>query len=225
MGEEKSILRWGGLAGILGGILFIVVPVILLGLVAPEPSDPEALVSRFPDVRPAVALGEGLYLAAVMMWVALFLALYHALRGAHLAPALFGSVLAILGLAVLATSALPNVGFIPISDLYHASGTTPEEKATLVLLWQATQGIFNEVDTTGFLLWTTGFIILGVAMLKTPAFGRVFGGLSIVLGALGIVGISIFGVYSLSFAPFGFPAYVVFPLLFGWKVYRLSKTE
>ena len=41
MGEEKSILRWGGLAGVLSAIIFILVPVILIGLLPPEPADPE----------------------------------------------------------------------------------------------------------------------------------------------------------------------------------------
>lgn len=223
MGDENRVLRWGGLAGMLGGIIFILVPVILLALVPPEPADPEGLVMRFPDVRAATAVGEGLYLVALILWVPLFLALYRALRGTSLAPALFGSVLALLGLAVLVTSALPNVGFATISDLYHAPGATPEEQATLVLLWQATQGIFNELDTAGFLLWTTGFIALGAAMLETPTFGKGFGWVSVVIGAVGVAGISVFGVDSLSFIPFGFPAYIIFPLLFGWKVYRLPR--
>ncbi|MEE8199495.1 MAG: hypothetical protein V3R48_07280 [Thermoplasmata archaeon] len=48
MEEEKSVLRWGGLAGILGGIIFILTLVIVIAFVPPEPADPEGLVMRSP---------------------------------------------------------------------------------------------------------------------------------------------------------------------------------
>ena len=223
MGDEKSVLRWGGLAGMLVPIFFILTAVILLALVPQEPADPEGLVMRFPEDRAAIAVGEGLYLVAVILLVTLFLALYRTLRGTSVAPALFGSGLGLVGLAVLAVGALPNIAFNPISDLYHAPGTTPEEQATLVLMWQATQGIFNETDTVGFILMAIGFIVLGVAMLGSPAFGKRFGGVSMVLGVAVVAGMSVFGVDSDSVIPFVLVAFIIFPLLFGWKLYSLSK--
>jgi len=222
MDDEKSVLRWGGLAGMLGGIAFIFVMVTLIVLVQP-PTDPEEVVMRFPDARASIVVGQGLYLVAVIMWVTLFLALYRALRETSLAPALFGSGLALVGLVLLAAGALPNVAFVSISDLYHAPGATPEEQATLVLMWQAIQGVFNETDTVGILLMNIGFIVLGVAMLRAPAFGKGFGGVSVVFGVVGVVGISLFAVDSLPFAAFGILAYIIYPVLFGWKVYRLSR--
>ena len=41
MMQEKSVLRWGGLAGILGGLLFIVVFVIVGVFVGANPAEPE----------------------------------------------------------------------------------------------------------------------------------------------------------------------------------------
>jgi hypothetical protein len=38
MDEEKSVLRWGGLAGILGGIIFILVFVIVIAFVGACPT-------------------------------------------------------------------------------------------------------------------------------------------------------------------------------------------
>jgi hypothetical protein len=60
-------------------------------------------------------------------------------------------------------------------------------------------------------------------MLRAPAFGKVFGGLSVVLGAAQVLGISFFEVDSASFAPFGILAFIIFPILFGWKLYSLSR--
>lgn len=222
MDQEKSVLRWGGLAGILGGVLFILTIVILLGFVPAAPATAAGLVMRWPDVRVAVTLGDALFLVADILWITLFLALYRALRGNSLAPALVGSVLSLLGVVVQLVGGLPPVVFGRISDLYHAPGATPVDQASLVLLWQSAQAMFNETDTVGFILWNVGYIILGVAMLKAPAFGKAFGGLSVVLGVAGIVGISFFAVDSASFSPFGILAFIIFPIVFGWKVYSLS---
>ena len=224
MSKEKNVLRWGGLAGILAGISFIFTIIILLGFVPAAPATAAELVMRWPDVRLAITLGDAIYLAADMLWITLFLAMYRALRRTSLAPALFGSVLGLLGVVVQAVGALPPVVFGRISDLYHAPGATAVDQATLALLWQSAQAMFNETDTVGFLFWNLGFIVLGVAMLRAPVFGKVFGGMSAGLGVAGVIGTFFFAVDSASFAPFGILAFIVFPILFGWKVFSLSRT-
>ena len=83
--EEKSVLRWGGLAGILGGIIFILVFVIVIVFVGLDPADPEGEVMRFPDIRAARTVENSLYLVVLILWVTHFLALYRALRGTSLA--------------------------------------------------------------------------------------------------------------------------------------------
>ena len=129
-----------------------------------------------------------------------------------------------MGLGVLAAGALPQVARTPISELYHAPGATPEDQATLVLLWQTTQGIFDALLVVGLLLLPIGVIALGVAMLGTPAFGKGVGGVSVVIGVLGIAAgvvllidpgspIAIVSVLSL----------IVFHIALGWKVYSLSR--
>ncbi len=96
-------------------------------------------------------------------------------------------------------------------------------------MWQATQGIFDALTAVGTLLVPIGLIVLGVAMLGAPAFGKVFGGVSVVLGVVGVVGASFFVVDPLSPITFvgtflgALAAFVIFLLLFGWKVYSLSR--
>jgi hypothetical protein len=129
-----------------------------------------------------------------------------------------------MGLGVLAAGALPHVATAPISNLYHAPGATPQDQATLVLLWQATQGIFDALFGVGLLLVPIGFVALGVAMLGAPAFGRGFGGVSVVVGVVGVVAASILLVDPLSPSAFiGVLALIVFHLVVGWKVYSLSR--
>ena len=222
--EEKSVLRWGGLAGILGGIVFILVFVVVIAFVGAEPAEPEGEVMRFPDIRAARTVEDGLYLVVLILWVAHFLAVYRALREASLAPALFGSVLGIVGLGVLAAGALPHVAQAPISDLYHAPGASPEDQAALVLMWQATEGIFDALFGVGLLLVPIGFVALGVAMLGAPAFDKGYGLVSVVLGVVGVVAASVLLIDPLSPSAFvGVLALIVFHLILGWKLYSLSR--
>ncbi len=226
MEQEKSVLRWGGLAGLLGGILHILTWVVILaGPVGMEdPDDLAGFVTRFPDIRAARVLENGIYLVALILGVALFLALYRALRRTSLAPALVGSVLGILGLLVLAVGALPHVAHAPLSDLYHAPGATLQDQATLALLWQATGGIFDAILYVGFFVVPTGLIALGVAMLGAPAFGKGFGGVSVVLGVLGLLAAVLQMVDPSSMAGAGsYFAILIFHIVLGSKVYRLSR--
>ena len=226
MEQEKSVLRWGGLAGILGAIIFILVFVIVIVFVGADLAELEGWVMRFPDIRAARTAENSLYLMTIILWITHFLALYRALRGKSLAPALFGSVLGILGLVVLAVGALPHVAQARISDLYHAPGATPEDQATLVLLWQATQGIFDALLIVGLTILPIGLIALGVAMLEALTFGKGFGRMSIVLGVAGVVAASVLLVDPLSpIAVVGVFALIIFHLVTGWKVYSLSRAS
>jgi hypothetical protein len=222
---ERTVLRMGGLAGILGGIVFILVPVVLFGFVPPTPSDPAAVVARWPDVRAAITVGNNISLVADILFLGLVIGLYRALRRTSLAPALLGTVVTVLGLGVLFTETQTQVAFAPISDLYHASGATPAQRATLLLMWQATQGMFVELDVAAGLLLSIGFILLGIAILRAPAFGSRLGAVTIVLGIISLIGISLIPLYGevSIVAVLALPIYVILPILLGRKVYSLSK--
>jgi len=130
-----------------------------------------------------------------------------------------------VGLGVLAAGALPHVAQAPISDLYHAPGATTEDRATLILMLQATEGIFDALFGVGLLLVPIGFVALGVAMLRVPAFGKGFGGVSVALGVVGVLAATVLLVDPLSPSAFvGVLALIVFHLVLGWKVYSLSRS-
>ncbi len=223
MDKEKSFLRWSGLAGIIAGVFFILTIVTLIEFGPSTTATPAQLVMNFPNVRTGLAVGNGFYFLVSVSLVGLALGLYRALRGASPGAAVFGTVLYVLGLGVTFIEDTTQFAFDPISNLYHAPGATPADQATLALIWQATQGMFNEFDVAATILLSTGLIILGLAMFRTPAFGRVFGGLSVVIGAAQIVAINIVSTNSAAYAPFALLAFLIFPVLFGWKLYRLSR--
>jgi hypothetical protein len=223
MAQAKSVLRWGGLAGILGGIIFILVFFIVAMFVGMEPVDPVMEVVRFPEIKTARIVENSLYLAVLILGIVHFLALYRALRETSLAPALFGSALGILGLVVLAAGALPHVATTPISNFYHASGATAADQATLVLLWQATMGIFDALLMVGLIFLHLGLIALGVAMFGAPAFGKGLGGLSLLLGVIGILGAFAEMAGVAPIGALGILALIPFYLVLGWKIYTLAR--
>ena len=225
MENEKIVLRLGGLAGILAFIVWIV-ELPLFGFV--DPFTLEGLV-RFPDVRAALGMSTILMMTIAFLSIALVLALYRALRGTNMAFALFGSVLGVIGyIATALGDASTFFAFTPISDLHHAPAATPETQATVALLWQTTQGITITFFFVGSLFMVLCFIVLGArACSELPSFGRRFGGVSIVLGVIGIVGVvaSLFvtgesGIQLMGVAVF---ANIIFLPLFGWKLYSLSR--
>jgi hypothetical protein len=223
--EDVSVARWGGLAGIGGSVLFVAVFVIVAVFAGPEPAGPAGPIERFPEIRVARTVENGLYLAALALWVPLALALVHCLRRTPRAFALFGSALNVVGLTVLAAGAIPHVVTSRLSDLYHADGATPEEQATLVLLWQANEGMFDALLLVGLLVMPVGVVLFGLAMRRDPAFGKVAGNVSVALGVVGLAAVTVMLVDPLSVvAALGVFALIGFHLVAGWKTYRLSTT-
>lgn len=224
VGQEKSVLRWGGLAGILGSIIFILVFLIVIVFVGEDPAELAGWVERFPDIKAARTAENGGYLLVLILWVPHFIALGVALRRTSLAPALFGSGLGIVGLAVLAAGALPHVATTPLADLYHKSGATPADQAALALMWQATWGIFDALLFAGLAIMAVGLTALGIAMLGTQAFGKGVGWLSVVLGVLGVAaGVVLLVDPDSLIAVVSVLSLIVFHFVLGWKVYSLSR--
>jgi hypothetical protein len=217
--QERSVLKWGGLGGMVGSIVLIIVFAIVAVFVGSDPNEPMG----FPGIRVARTLEDGLYLAVMILWIPFLLALYRALRQERLAPALFGSALGIVGLVVLAAGALPHVTTLAVSDLVHAPGTTIDNAAA-VELWKAAYAVFDALLIVGLILATIGVVCLGAAMIKNPRFGRRIGWTSVVLGVAGVVASSVSLWNPDSPAPVvAMAGLIVFGAAAGWKTYRLSR--
>jgi hypothetical protein len=203
-------------------VAFIVVAVF----VGVDPAETPGTVQRFPDIRAARTVENTLYLVVLVLWMVHLLALCRALRTTNLAAALFGSVLGIVGLAVLAAGALPHVATLPISDLYHAPGATPAEQAALALVWQATWGMFDALLGTGLFIAAVGLVAIGAGLLGAPAFGKRLGRLTLALGGLGLATALVFLIVPPSpIAAVGVLGLVVFHLVAGRRLIILSRTS
>jgi hypothetical protein len=199
-------------------ILSMIVFVMILVLAGVDLEDPEG----YPGIRAARVVENTLYGAGLVLGIIHFLALYRALQRSSPAPALFGSALATLGLGLMAAAALLHIAQDSLSELYHAPGATPGEREALVLLWQATVGIFNALLVMGLVLVPIGLIALGAAMRSAPVFaGR--GELSIGLGAVGVLAAPILLAGPSEVAVFSLLALIIFLLVLGWRVFSLSR--
>lgn len=223
--DDRSIFRWGGLAGIGGSILLVVVFAIVAIFAGAEPAGPAGPIGRFPQIRAERTVENGLYLAVLVLWMPLALALLHRLRRVHPASALFGSAFNLVGLTVLAAGAIPHVVTSQLSDRYHADGATPDERATLVLLWQANQGLFDALLLVGLLVLAVGVILLGIAMRSDPAFGKTVASTSVAFGVVALTGATVMLIEpQSSAAALAVFAFLGFHFVAGWKTHRLSTT-
>ncbi len=217
--QERGVLRWGGLCGIFGSIVFVIVFAIVFVFVGLDANEPMG----FPEIQVARTLEDGLYLAVFVLWIPLCVALYRALREEHLAPAMFGSVLGIAGNVVLAAGALPHIATLAVSDLVHAPGTTIETQAGLELMWTAVYSVFDALLIVGLILITIGVTCLGAAMIRSPKFGKGIGWTSVVLGVVGVVAALAQLWRPSMIAAIALFGLIIFHAVAGWKTYRLSK--
>ena len=222
--QEKSLLRWGGLSGILSGFLFIAVFAYVIIFIPADPSSLEEWVTRFPDIAAARIVENLIYLTALIFGLPLFIALYRALKNTNMAPSLLGSLLSVIGLTSMAISATPHVAHYQLSNLFQTLGTSAQDQDTIVILWQAIWAVFDAMLYVGFFIVPIGFILQGIAMFKTPAFGRSFSLMSLILGIIGfIAGILQMVDPESSFGAISFFSLIIFCFIFGSKIYRLSR--
>lgn len=224
--QEKSVLRWGGNAGLIGGVVFILSMVVAAGFVPDDPQTYSELAARFPDVLMLRVAENILYLLGLVSGVPLILALFMSLRKTSLAPALFGSALGIVGLIAMIVFATPHVAHSLLSEIYQSPGTTVEAQETLGLIWKAVWGVTDTPLYVGFFVGMLGFTLLGIAIFKSPYFGKVLPWVSVVIGVTGFVA-ALFQLISppSDMGAASFFAYIILYFVLGTKIKRLSKAS
>jgi uncharacterized membrane protein HdeD (DUF308 family) len=197
--------------------------VVVVGLGLPDASDPETLTD-FADIESGRIAEHFLYLGALVMFTLHVLVLHRLLRTAHPAAALFGTVIATLGLAIMAASSMLHISTAPLADLYTAPNTSPENQQMIEYAWHGAQSVWDTMLTTGVLLVPIGILLFGIAMRSTPAFGPVLTWLTIALGVVGIIGATVEAIDTGSdFSAASVLAIVVFNLSVGWRTLTLAK--
>ena len=158
---------------------------------------------------------NGLYLGVLLLWLIHGLGLYRALRRTSPTPALVGAALSMLGLVLLAAGAIPHVATAPLSDLYQAPGATPQDQATLVLLWLGIEAVFEALLYTGLVILPLGLIALGTAMFGASGYGPRLGGATLAFGVAGLAAAAAVLAGATDMAALGVLALIGFHLLLG----------
>lgn len=225
---NSKTLRWGGISGILAAIVFIVGMPLYNSLL---PLTSEGLMA-FPDDRLLLAVSTLLSMLTAILALSFISVIYRILRENSLILSLFGSIFSIVGYIITALGdASTFIAFAPLSELYHSSLTNPEVQSTIVLLWQTNRGIVNTFFFVGSLFVMSGFIALGFSMFKAPIFGRKWGGVSVLMGLIGVIavvtGLFISGQEGIQVMGISVFANLIFLPLLGLKVYmsRLDNLE
>ena len=223
--QEKNVYRWGGLAGILGGVFSILSIVIASVFIPGDPPTYAELVARFPAVQMIRVAENLLYMFGLVCGVLLVASLFWALRKAALAPAFFGSILVIVGLVSMIISATPHVALNRVSEVYQTFGTTPAAQETLGYIWQTVWGITDTPLYVGFLVGMLGYVFLSIAMFSSPDFGK---GLRWVSVAIAVVGLAAAVMQMITpgsdIGAASFFAYLILDFVLGIKVNKISKT-
>jgi hypothetical protein len=217
----NPVTRWGALAGIFGSLLFIAVFAIVIAMAGPDPEGLAGPITRFPEIQHVRTVENGLYLAVMILWIPLHLALYGVLRPERPAPALFGSGISVVGAGILAAGALPHLVTSRLSGLYQSNEA---DRGALVVAWQANQGLFDALLLAGVLAMSVGILVSGIGMARSAAFGKVIGTVCVVLGLCGLgAGIVMLVDPRSSAVALGVFALIGFHLVAGGKALRLSR--
>lgn len=220
--HDPQLSRWGGFAGLAGGIVMLGAFLVVVVLGLPDASDVETLTD-FPDIEAGRIAEHFLYLGALMLFAMHVFVLHRLLTNAHAAAALFGTVAAAFGLVIMAASSMLHVATSPLSDLYTSPDTPSEDLPAIEYAWHGAQSVFDTMLATGVLLVPIGIVLLGVAMRSSSAFGARLTMLTIVLGTVGIIGAAIaIVVPGSAFSAAAVLAIVVFHLSVGWRTFTLG---
>lgn len=219
MGVEDRVLWVGGFAGLATGAL-LVIAVIIRGAAAGAPfgAGLEEQLQQFHEasVLAVFQLVNGLSLVAYLLSLALFLAIYRSLRVTSSEYALGGLLLYVVFVALYGVFTSWTFFVHPrLAELYF----TTANQATIVEMFGVTHAITDTISFVGSLFFALSALTLGAIMLGNRDYGGAYGGVSLVLGLVGIVLLALL----IGAALTGPSLLIVFAFLFGWKVYSLSK--
>lgn len=176
----------------LAGVSAMVIAVLLLGEIfvygiVQDPGSPEAVLELF---RKSPLLGllffDLLGLVAYLFFVPVMLAFYLVLRRESETLALVAAVLFFVGVATFFSN---NTGFAVLSlSKAYALAQTAAEKAMLLASCRTLIALFDaNAFMVSYVIVSVAWAVTGLAMLRSPVFGRSSGYSGLLAGAAGIV--------------------------------------
>ncbi len=214
MGEEKSVLRVGGLAGVLAGSIIVIAFIALLS--SPQVAGLEESLATWPENAALANVTLDLFLVGLLLFIPFLAVLYSSLREPSRLFARIGLGTGVLAVIVLIFGLLGSIGAAEVLSRVYMEAATGD-RPVVVAIYGGFLSLFGVGIAAGFLFAGLAFVAFGIAMRGSRDFG---GGLAWLSVALGII-IVLFTFLLLAFL--AFIAVAVFALVLGWKVYSLSR--
>ncbi len=219
MEGERRVLRIGAAGGILGAVILLTAALLSLVLL-PTFATTADFLTQYGRLAATYALVNGLGVAGAFITITLFLALHRSLKETNPEYALAGLSFYIVGIALLGIAAVSTFVVVRGNAADYVAGTDAERTA-IIAAARSTSRLLFQVSFIGSLFIVLSVLSLGAVMLANRNFGRGYGGLSLLFGALGLVVVPLSLVVPVSVVPN--LLLIVYLLVFGWRVFALSK--
>jgi hypothetical protein len=220
----RSLYRAGGVSAALYVVLILIPLVLLTTTPQPPLSGGAATLQYIASHKPVYLIELVSFVGLSLPAMAVFLALYVALRQLNKSYAALGTIVAIASevIALAYNSSPPslNTGLLYLSDHYMAA-TTAAQRAAQATAAEGLIAVSNAVNAAG-ILTALGILILSLVMLK-GVFPKGVAYLGIVTGALGIASEALRDMIGPGYFVYGLLLPIWF-LAVGWKLYRLGSS-
>ncbi len=217
--------RAGALSIIIAGILVLItLPLIPVLIPSLAPSSVQSGLTSIQSQSLLFGATWGIYLVSDLLYLIAFPALYFALRQANRTVTLIAAIFNVVFVAVDVGVDIPlRLSLIGLSNSY--SSANGASQMAYLATGQLTMDLANLTALVATFLQFSAIILVSYAMLKSQTFKKSAAYVGIVSGVLGLLFIPAFSVGSMLSGLFnigGFVFLVIWSILAGYRLYKLS---
>jgi len=217
--------RAGAISIIIAGILVLItLPLIPLLIPSLAPSSVQSGLTSIQSQSLLFGTTWGIYLVSDLLYLIAFPALYFALRQANRTVTLIAAIFNMVFVAVDVGVDIPlRLSLIGLSNSY--ASTNGDTRAAFLATGQLTLDLANLTALVATFLQFSAIILASYAMLKSQTFKKSLGYIGVLSGVLGLLFIPTFAIGSMLSGLFnigGFFLLVIWSVLVGLKLYKLS---
>lgn len=212
MQHDSRTIKMGGVTGVVGVLMYLVLA-ISDPYIGPETKTTQEFLAAWGTPK-YIAVNMALHFmfaGAAILWLVAFVGLRR-LLGAETPSMLvnIGTLLGIVGCAVMVQMMIVQGSVMSKMGQAFLSATSESERQSAVALYKGLRFIDYGMDLAFDTFFFSAWILLGFKMLRHPSFGKVFGGIGIVLFVLA-------GIFNLRAAPDP-PAFDIGPIAALWML-------
>jgi hypothetical protein len=217
--------RAGAISVIIAGILVLItLPLIPVLIPSLAPSSVQSGLTSIQSQSLLFGMTWGIYLVSDLLYLIAFPALYFAFRQANRTVTLIAAIFNMVFVAVDVGVDIPlRLSLIGLSNSYLS--TNGDARAAYLATGQLTMDLANLTALVATFLQFSAIVLASYAMLKSQTFKKSAAYIGMASGVLGLLFIPTFALGSMLSGLFnigGFVLLVIWSILAGYRLYRLS---